>query len=193
MIHRRGIAIAIALGLAFGVGLVLAASGVPSESSSQSCCRGAGRGMGPGMRGMSNAMDEGDESHAEDMEVFHFLLDHRDAIRRDVRELPDGIESVTESDDPEVAAVIREHVAAMYRRVKENRPIHARDPLFAEIFRHSDAIEMEMTATAKGLRVKETSADPYVAELIKAHAKVVDAFMENGHMEMRKNHPLPER
>lgn len=189
MIHRKGIAIAIALGLAFGVGLVLAASGVSSESSTQACCRGAGRGMGPGpdIGGMM------DESHAEDMEVFRFLLDHRDAIRRDVKELPDGIESVTESDDPEVAAVIREHVAAMYRRVQENRPIHARDPLFAEIFRHADAIEMEMTATAKGLRVKETSADPYVAELIKAHAEVVDAFIENGHMEMRKNHPLPER
>lgn len=188
MRKRSGIALALALGLALGVGIVLAASGSSPESAGQACCRGAGMGQGRGM-----AAGRMDESHAEDMAVFRFLLDNRDAIRREVKELTDGIESVTESDDPEIAAKIREHVAAMYRRVKENRPIHARDPLFAEVFRHAEAIEMEMTATENGLRVKETSKDPYVVELIKAHAKVVDAFIENGHMEMRRDHSVPER
>jgi hypothetical protein len=99
---------------------------------------------------------------------------------------------LTESDDPEVAAKIREHVAAMYRRIEEDRPIHRRDPLFAEIFDHADAIEMMMEKTDSGLRVVETSCDPYVAKLIKSHAEVVSQFLVNGRMEMRKNHPLPD-
>ena len=127
------------------------------------------------------------------MVVFHYLLDNRHKIRRTVTELPDGVDTLTESDDPEVAAKIREHVAAMYRRLEEGRPIHRRDPLFAEIFDHADAIEMTMTKTDLGLRVVETSSDPYVAKLIQSHAHVVSKFLENGRMEMRKNHPLPER
>lgn len=134
-----------------------------------------------------------DEDHRTDMEVFHFLLDHRNAIERTVKELPDGVETLTESDDPEIASKIREHVRAMYRRLEESRPIHRRDPLFAEIFRHADAIEMTMEETDRGLRVRERSSDPYVVELIQSHARFVSAFIENGRSEMRKNHPVPER
>lgn len=152
---------------------------------SQSCCQGQhGRGQGGMM---------GDASHAEDMALFHFLLDNREKIERTVTELPDGVETLTESDDTEVADKIREHVQAMYRRLEEKRPIHRRDPLFAEIFQHANQIEMTMVETEKGLRVRETSSDPYVAKLIKSHAEVVSAFLENGRAEMRKNHPVPER
>lgn len=133
-----------------------------------------------------------DSDHARDMELFHYLLDNRKKIRRTVTELADGVETLTESDEPEVAAKIREHVAAMYRRIEEDRPIHRRDPLFAEIFDHADAIDMVMEKTDHGLHVVETSTDPYVVELIKRHAQVVSKFLENGRMEMHENHPLPK-
>ena len=130
-----------------------------------------------------------DEDHAG----FHFLLQHHDQIRRDVTKLPDGVETVTESDDPDVAAGIRKHVAAMARRVKEGRPIHARDPLFAEIFRHADAIVIVEEPTEKGIRVRETSKDAYVVELIQAHAEVVNAFVARGMPEMHRDHPVPKK
>jgi len=128
-----------------------------------------------------------------DHDVFLFLLDHRDDIRRRVTELPDGVETLTESADPKIADQVREHVRAMYARMKEGRPIHARDPLFAELFRHADAITMTLEPTEKGVRVRETSGDPYVAKLIKAHAEVVSRFLANGHAEMRRNHEVPAR
>ena len=135
----------------------------------------------------------GGGDHGEDMALFHFLLDHRDEIRRSVKELPDGVETLTESDVQETAEKIREHVRSMYQRLEESRPIHARDPLFAEIFRNADKIEMSIEDTERGLRVRETSTDPYVAKLIKSHAEVVSQFLVNGYAEMRKNHPVPER
>jgi hypothetical protein len=134
-----------------------------------------------------------DAAFAADRDVFHFLLDHRKDIRRTVKDLGNGVETVTESDKPEVARKIREHVAAMHRRVKDGKGIHLRDPLFAEVFRHSDKIRMTVVKTDKGIRVTETSDDPYVAKLIRAHAAVVTKFIENGHDEARKNHPLPDR
>lgn len=127
------------------------------------------------------------------MQLFHFLLDNRAAIVRTVKEVPGGIESVTESKDPAIAAKLREHVEAMHARLKERRPIHARDPLFAEIFRHADKITMVVTPTKSGVRVRETSDDPYVARLIRAHAAVVDRFLSEGRSEMRRDHPVPPR
>lgn len=133
------------------------------------------------------------EAHQADMQVFHFLLDHRSEIRRSVKQLPDGVETLTESDEPATAAQIRTHVRSMCRRVEEGRPIHLRDPLFAEIFAHADRIQMAVAETEKGMRVRETSTDPYVARLIQSHAEVVTQFLAHGHAEVRRNHPPPSR
>lgn len=141
-----------------------------------------------GGRGMA-----GDRAHAEDMQVFHQLFDHRSDITRQVLVRKDGVETTTESARPEVTRLLQAHVASMLARVKEGRPIHRRDPLFAELFRYADRIETSHEATAGGVRVVETSKDPYVVKLLQAHAEVVSAFIANGRAEMMKNHPVPPR
>lgn len=134
-----------------------------------------------------------DEAHRADMEVFHFLLDNRKEITRKVTKLEKGIETITESTNPKIVDKLQGHVESMYKRVKENRPIHARDPLFAELFRHADKIKMTLEKTKNGVKVVETSEDPYVAKLIQAHADVVNLFVKNGREEMPKNHALPAK
>ena len=80
----------------------------------------------------------------------------------------------------------------MYKRVEDGNPIHMRDPLFAAIFSNAGKISMNVERTKKGVRVIETSTDPYVAGLIRAHADVVDLFVTNGHAEVQKNHAVPK-
>ncbi len=130
--------------------------------------------MGMG-RGMMH-----DADHQADMQLFHQLLDNGSKIRRQVTQRPDGVESLTESDDPAIAKAIQAHVESMSARVTQARPIHQRDPLFREVFRHADKITMVYEATAGGVKVTETSTDPYVAKLIQAHAEVVTKFIANG-------------
>ncbi len=125
------------------------------------------------------------------MQTFQFLLQHRGDITRQVTEVPGGVETLTESDDPDVATSLRAHVKAMYGRLESGRPIHMRDPLFREVFRHADKIRLTVEQTDKGLKVSETSDDPYVVRLIRAHAEVVNQFLANGHEEVRKNHLPP--
>jgi hypothetical protein len=149
--------------------------------------------QGPHGRGAMAGAHMGDAGHQADMQVFHALFDNRARITRQVTVRPDGVESLTESDDPAVAKLIQDHVVSMAARVTEQRPIHQRDPLFREVFRYADRIVMQHERTAKGVKVVETSADPYVAKLIQAHADVVTAFIANGRAEMMKNHPLPQR
>lgn len=141
-------------------------------------------------RGMRGGMMHGDQQ--ADMRLFHELLDNRQHIRRQVTLRPDGVETLTESDVPAVARTIQAHVTSMSARVEDARPIHLRDPLFREIFRNAGKIVMKQELTPRGVRVIETSTDPYVAKLIQAHAEVVSAFIANGHAEMMKDHPLPK-
>ena len=144
-----------------------------------------GMGMGKGM-GM-------DANFAADRDLFHFLLTNRADIKRTVKETKGGVETVTESDKPEIAKKIQEHVASMHARVKAGNGIHYRDPLFAEVFRHYDKITMKVETTKKGVKVTESSDDPYVAKLIQSHAAVVSKFITNGHAEVMKNHALPAK
>jgi hypothetical protein len=134
----------------------------------------------------------GDGAHA-DMQMFHQLFAHRTEIDRRVIMREDGIETVTESKNPEVTRLLKAHVTSMLARVKEGRPIHQRDPLFVELFKHADQIAAIYEPTAGGVSVIETSQDAYVVKLLQAHAEVVSAFLANGMAEMMKNHPVPPR
>ena len=145
-------------------------------------------GQGRGGQGMM-----GDSAHAADMQVFHHLFDHRTEITRHVLKLDNGIETVTESANPAVTRLLQTHVESMLARVKEGRPVHRRDPLFAELFRYVDRIDARHELTARGVRVVETSQDGYVVKLLQAHADVIGAFIANGRPEMMKDHPLPPR
>lgn len=146
------------------------------------------RGMGQGGMGRG-----GDAAMQADRDLFHELLTHRAEIRRTVKPIDGGVETLTESDNPAVAAAIRKHVGSMKKRVEGANPIHLRDPLFAEVFRHAEKIQFAYEKTKQGVRVVETSDDPYVAKLIQAHAEVVSLFLKNGFDEVHKNHAVPAK
>ena len=159
--------------------LVAASACFPSVALSQGRQRGRG-GRGP------------DSGFAADRDTFHFLLEHHEQIRRKVTRLNDGVETLTTSENHAIVERLQEHVTAMYKRIEEGRPIRLRDPLFAEVFRHRKKIKMRIDVLDDGIRVTETSQDPYVVKLIQEHADVVSKFVELGFLEARKNHHVPE-
>lgn len=123
-------------------------------------------------------------------DVIQTLVDGHAAITRRVVDRPDGIESWTESDDPEMAALIRTHVRQMEARLRAGQPVRRWDPLFAALFERHDAITMTMTDTERGIHVVETSADPEVVALIRQHAhRAVSEFVAGGRD--RYPHPTP--
>jgi hypothetical protein len=130
-------------------------------------------------------------SVAYDRDVFQTLLGNHTRIRREVRVIPDGVETVTESDDADIAVLIRDHVAAMKSRVHDGRRIRQWDPMFVAIFDNAAAIKIDIVRTRGGVRVRETSRDPRVARLIQAHARVVDGFVARGGAESRLAHEVP--
>lgn len=151
--------------------------------------KGFGKGRGRG-KGHGHA---GDSAHEKDHADFFFLIEHRESIRRTVKNLPNGIETLTESDVDEVAETIQVHVEAMYDRIENTNPIRMRDPLFRELFANTKKIEMNVEHTDHGVLVIETSEDAYVVKLLQEHAKVVSLFIKNGYPELPKNHAAPQK
>ena len=123
--------------------------------------------------------------------MFHYLLAHHKEIQRTVTRRDDGVETLTESDNPQIAARIQEHVAAMHKRIKDGNGLRYWDDLFVALFdRHAD-IKMQVENTEKGVKVVETSEDSNVVPLIQAHADVVSLFVKLGFEEARREHAVP--
>jgi uncharacterized protein len=175
-----GLAVAGALGVATGV-LAQPYGGPPDHGGT---C-GGGHRMGPGA---GHGMTGPGGGHGTDMMGIHSLFASRDQIRRTVTPIQGGGRATTESDNPAVVTQLREHVQSMYARLKEKRPINARDPLFAALFENADKIHVKMEDTPKGITVTETSANPAVVRLVRRHADVVSLFLENGMPEMMRTH-----
>jgi len=146
-----------------------------------------GGGGPPGRGGMCGGGMEPGGGHG-DMRGIHSLFARRDQIRRTVTQIPGGVRATTESDDPAVVAQLREHVQSMYARLKEDRPINTRDPLFAAIFENAHKIRVQIENTPKGITVTETSTDPKVVALVRRHAEVVSLFIANGMQEVMRSH-----
>jgi hypothetical protein len=167
----------------------LARPGSPAGDRSAICGgHGMGPGSGPGMGGPGAGPGMGPGGHGGDMMSIHYLFAHRDQIHRAVTKISGGVRTTTESDDPDVVAQLREHVRAMYARLKDHRPINTHDPLFAALFKNADKIDVRVEDTPKGLTVTETSTDPEVVTLIRRHADVVSLFLANGMHEMMRSH-----
>jgi hypothetical protein len=75
----------------------------PKQKEPVPAPQGFGRGRGRGQWD--------DPRFIEDRKWFHFLLANREKIKRTINRTEEGVDTLTESDDPEVTAGIQTHVA----------------------------------------------------------------------------------
>ena len=173
--------------LAIAVIVAVVSTAAPADAQSP------GRGMmgmrgGMGMMGMAR-----DSATRAQMGVIHELVLNHERITRTVTNLPDGIRTVTESDDSLVARGIKEHVATMNDRVVagddpglpvESEALHA-------LFRNKDKIRTQVDTTAKGIVVVQRSTDSVTVAALQQHASEVSELVRRGmaamHEAMMKN------
>ncbi len=133
-------------------------------------------GMMGGMRG------GGDSTSAAIMTVVHELMTNHDKLRRTVTNLPNGIRTLTESDDPVMAQQIKKHVSAtgefVTKGVDPNLPMSS--PALHGVLRNGTKITRQTELTAKGVLVIETSTDSATVALLQAHAAEVTDLVNRG-------------
>jgi hypothetical protein len=168
-------------------GVIEVAARDPADDTSRD--HGAMKG-GNGTGGMKG--DGGMMGGMQDMPAIHGLLSQHQKIKRSVKDIPDGVETITTSEDHEVAKLIREHVWQMKARIEEGRPIRQMDPLFREIFKNHQHIHMQIVDIPGGVRVTETADSPGVVPLVRQHARrAVSEFVAEGMRRAMQPTPLP--
>jgi hypothetical protein len=146
------------------------------------------QGMGPGMMGGAMAgRVQHDGAFAADMHLVRDMLFSHDRIRRTVTNLPNGIKTVTESDDPQVAQAIQTHVASMVQRLSDGKEFNLFSKTIPVLFDNRDKIETTVETTAKGSVVTQTSADAKVVTALQEHATEVDELVREGMAAMMRN------
>jgi hypothetical protein len=123
-----------------------------------------------------------DSAALSHMRAIHALLAGHDRIVRIVSDLPDGVRTVTESDDPALAQRIREHVGEMYRLLAAGADPglpHSTEVLRG-LFRNKDKIHTVIDTTPKGIAVLQTSTDPAVVALLRQHSAEVTEMARGG-------------
>jgi hypothetical protein len=133
--------------------------------------------MGPGMMGAGH-----DPATMQQLRVIHTLFVNHDRIKRTVTNLPNGIRTVTESDDPEIAALLKSHVGDMMKRVSagDDPGLPIESDALHSIFRDKDKIQTSVEITANGTAVIQTSDYPKVVSELQEHAGQVTEFAEQG-------------
>jgi hypothetical protein len=126
--------------------------------------------MGPGMMGVAH-----DEATMSQLQGIHTMLVNHDRITRTVTNLPNGIRTVTESDDPALAGQIKAHVADMGKRVGagDDPGLPIESEALHSIFRDKDKIHTAYETTAKGIVVVQTSDDAKTVAVLQSHAAEV--------------------
>ena len=143
--------------------------------------QGMGPGMGAGMgRGPVGMLTTQDANSAADMGVVMNLVHDNTKIRRTVTRLPDGIRTVTESDDPKIARDIKAHVASMSGRLKDGREFNIFSTTLPVIFDNAKNIKSAVELTDKGAIVTRTSSDAKVVAALQAHADEVTELVKEG-------------
>ena len=128
----------------------------------------------PGLQGE----DITDQEVADLKQLFQKNIE----ISRLVENIPNGIITVTESDNEELRSSIIDHVTLMVTRLQEekNPQVIIQSPTLHEIFKYYDEIETELELTEKGISLIQTSTNPEVVALLQQHASEISDMVDRG-------------
>jgi hypothetical protein len=196
---KRSSKIALGVVASIGIGLAVAGAFAHPDGMGPGMMGGTGRGMmhgmGPGtagefrgpMGGPMTGRVQHDDAFAADMHLVRDMLFSHDRIKRTVTNLSNGIKTVTESDDPQVAQAIKAHVASMVQRLSDGKEFNLFSKTIPVLFDNRDKIKTTVETTAKGSAVTQTSTDAKVVTALQEHATEVDELVREGMVAMMRN------
>jgi hypothetical protein len=115
-----------------------------------------------------------------DMSRYTEMFNRHNEITRTVDEIPGGVRTTTESNSPDLAAQLQEHVSSMYSRLDQGAEVMCMSNSLPTLFRHANGYRRQLTFTPTGVIAEETADDPALAQAIRAHAREVTGFVHDG-------------
>ncbi|TXI52810.1 hypothetical protein [Mycolicibacterium mageritense] len=130
-----------------------------------------GHADGPGMMGGVSGTD---------MDRYMTMFARHTELRRTVDIIPGGIRTTTESDAPDLVAQLHAHVSSMYDHLNDATEVTCMSHTLPTLFRRASDYQRRITLTPNGVIATETTTDPDLAAIIRAHAREVTGFVTDG-------------
>lgn len=115
-----------------------------------------------------------------DMSRYMEMFMRHNEIDRVVEDIPGGVRTTTESRSPDLAAQLQAHVSSMYAHLDQGSEISCMSQSLPTLFRRAGGYRRTLTLTPKGVVAEETADDPALTDVIRAHAREVTGFVEQG-------------
>ena len=132
---------------------------------------------GPGMFGGTNSMDMG---------TYMEMFSRHGEFRRTVEDIPGGVRTTTESDSPDLVAQLQGHVSTMYSHLDQRAEVMCMSQSLPTLFARASDYQRQIIFTPKGIVAVETAGDPDLTRAIRAHAREVTGFVDDGMPAMMK-------
>jgi hypothetical protein len=116
------------------------------------------------------------------MTGVHEMFVGHDQLTRSVILLPDGIRTVTESSDPKLAQLIKDHVRVSHAQVATgiDPGLPMESDALRVIFALHDQIRTTVEPTATGVAVTQTSGNSEAVAALQQHAAEVTTLVKEG-------------
>ena len=115
-----------------------------------------------------------------DMSMYMEMFSRHNEIRRSVEEIPGGVRTTTESDSPDLAALLQQHVPSMYSHLDQGGEIMCMSQSLPTLFRRASDYHRQIALTPTGVVAVETADDPNLTQVIRVHAREVTGFVTEG-------------
>jgi hypothetical protein len=134
---------------------------------------------GPGVRFTNGDGCMGGVGTADMNLYMDMFMRHRE-ISRTVEEIPGGVRTTTQSDSPDLTAQLHTHVSSMYSHLDQGVEVTCKSQTLPTLFRNANGYRRQLTLTPTGVIAEETADDPALMETIRAHAREVTGFVNEG-------------
>src|SRR5882757_11355364 len=133
--------------------------------------------MGPGMMGGVSGGE---------MSTYMEMFNRHTELNRIVEDIPGGVRTTTESDSPDLVAQLQGHVSTMYSHLDQRTEVMCMSQSLPTLFARASDYQRQISFTPKGIVAVETAGDPDLTGAIRAHAREVTGFVDDGMPAMMK-------
>lgn len=130
----------------------------------------------------------GDSTSMGMMRLVHEMMTNHDKLRRTVTNLPNGVLTVTETDDAGLRQTLRTHVSSTgdLVRTSHHPQMPMETPALRGVLRNGAKVTRTVRQTATGVVVTETSRDSATVALLQQHAAEVTDLVNRGMVAMHE-------
>jgi hypothetical protein len=126
-----------------------------------------------------------------DLNRYNEMFNRHSEIIRTVEEIPGGIRTVTQSNSPDLTALLQAHVSSMYARLDQGAEVMCMSASLPTLFRRAGGYRRRLTITPTGVMAEETADDAVLVQAIRSHADEVSGFVRDGMPPMMKGMMCP--